>query len=249
MKKEVIIIVVALFALYLYANLSKFNNTIYGGPINEDTPRRIIDTNPMIPPADIPEEEGFPLYGSGIGMSDKDSQSFVGSNELLTDYKNPESYGESSLNDPFGTEGAIAGSRIIKIKNVGSQTNFKPMDESQRSFKAGAYNSPEVQSGKALLNENTRMVYTDSYIPSNNLNLETSPGHDTTGTCESMLPRNVKYGDHCITVGDIPYGEIVNGMVNPRLVDRSQFFMGDYDPKQVLAPDNGLLYPTLGKVN
>ena len=54
-----------------------------------------------------------------------------------------------------------------------------------------------------------------------------------------------KYGDFCITEVDIPYGQVVNGKVNPRLVSRWESYTGQYSRDAALEPIDGLLYPNL----
>lgn len=197
---------------------------------------------------EVKEEVGFELQGSGVGMSLKDSNSFYPDNpgELLSDYTNAESLGGSSLGDPSGKK-ALNSSRIIKLKSAGSQVNYKPLDESQKEYLAGAYSNSNVQSGKVFVNNNNIINYEDSFNTDESLNLENSPGSTSVfNSCETTYPKTVKYNDYCITDGDIPYNEVVDGRVNPRLVSRWQSFTGNYNPKDVLVPDAGILYPTLG---
>ena len=201
----------------------------------------------------VPEEIGLAMVypqGSGVGMSKNDSNSFEPTNPgpLLTNYTIPESYGESSLADPLGNQGAGQGSRILKIASTGSQLNYKPVDESLPINYAAAYEQGEVQDGRVALINNSQPVNYDEapYNPDNNLILQTSPGQESTiPNCETTYPNVVKYNDFCITEGDIPYGQVVDGKVNPRLVSRWQSFTGDYSREEALDPIDGVLYPNL----
>ena len=185
--------------------------------------------------------------GAGASMSKKDSNSFEPGSPgpLLTDYTIPESYGESSLADPDGKLGADQGSRILTIGNLGSQLNFKPLDLAETGTYAAAYTGGEVQQSLRM-NNNEVINYSDSFDPSNSLNLQTSPGQQTSNNnCETTYPNVTKYNDFCITDGDIPYGQVVNGKVNPRLVSRWQSYTGIYSREDALAPIDGTMYPTL----
>jgi hypothetical protein len=199
----------------------------------------------------VPEEIGLAMIypqGNGVAMSKSDSNSFYPSNPgpLLTDHVGPESYGESSLSDPTGVNGANQGARVLKIKNTGSQQSFKPVDESLPINYASAYSDGEVQEGFTLINGAEPVNYSDSFKPNDNLKLQTSPGQESTiENCESTYPNVVKYNNFCITEGDIPYGQVVNGKVNPRLVSRWQSFTGDYSRDTALEPIDGVLYPNL----
>jgi len=186
--------------------------------------------------------------GTGVGMSKSDSNSFQPGNpgSLLTDYKIPESYGESSLSDPYGLKGADQGARIIRIDSTGNQLSFKPVDEAENQFFSPAYSTGLVDKGLQLINNNTPTDYTDTFIPSDNLKLQAAPGQmSSLPNCESTYPNTVKYNDFCITEGDIPYGQVVDNKVNPRLVSRWESFTGDYSRQDALAPIDGTLYPTL----
>jgi hypothetical protein len=236
-----------------------FNEQIISNNITDKQPKqfppltsKVNDFIPLEPPT-VPEEIGLAMkypQGSGVGMSKMDSNSFTPGNPgpLLTDYKNPEAYGESSLTDLYGVDGANQGSRIIRIKDLGTQLNFKPMDEAVRSNFAQAYsNNPnDVQSGLQPINGTDYINYSDNFNPSENLKLQSSPGQmSSLPNCETTYPYTEKYEDFCITEGDIPYGKIVNGRVNPRLVDRWQSYTGDYNPQDALQQIDGLLYPIL----
>ena len=204
-------------------------------------------------PATIKEETGFAMLypqGSGVGMTSADSNAFTPNipGSLLTDYKIPESYGESSLSDPYGTSGADQASRILRIKDLGNQVNFKPTDEALIRNYASAYSNAnsEVESGFKTINGTEYVNYSDDYSPSGNLMLQSSPGQiSVLSNCETTYPNTEHYKDYCITDGDIPYGQIVNGKVNPRLVSRWQSYTGDYNPEEALQQKDGLLYPIL----
>jgi hypothetical protein len=200
---------------------------------------------------EVPEEIGLAMVypqGDGVGMSKADSNSFYPTKPgpLLTDHVGPESYGESSLSDPTGTNGADQGARILKIGSTGNQLNYKPIDESLPINYASAYTEGEVQEGFSLINGAKPIDYSDTFNPDSNLKLQTSPGQESTiDNCESTYPNVVKYNNFCITEGDIPYGQVVNGKVNPRLVSRWESFTGDYSRESALEPIDGLLYPNL----
>ena len=211
--------------------------------------------NQSIPllPATIKEETGFAMLypqGAGVGMTSNDSNAFTPDKPgtLLTDFKIPEAYGESSLSDPYGNNGADQASRILRIKELGNQLNFKPTDEAIYKNYASAYSNAnvEVESGLTTINGTEYVNYSDDYSPSGNLMLQSSPGQmSALSNCETTYPRTEKYKDYCITDGDIPYGQIVNGKVNPRLVSRWQSYTGNYNPEEALQQKDGLLYPNL----
>jgi hypothetical protein len=186
-------------------------------------------------------------------MDKKDSNSFAKNNKdvLLTDYSIPQAYGESSLTDPTGELGANQGARVIKLKSTGSQSKFKPLDETRHSVYATAYaDSGEVQNGEVFLNESDNMDYTDSFVPESALGIQTSPGQmSSLDNCEATYPKVEKYKDFCITDGDIPYGQVVNGKVNPRLVSRWESYTGNYSKEEALKQTSGLLFPTLNASN
>jgi hypothetical protein len=208
------------------------------------------DFPPLAKPV-VPEEIGLAMIypqGSGVGMSKEDSNSFYPTKpgSLLTNYEIPQSYGESSLTDPNGYNGAKEGARVLRITSTGNQMGYKPVDESMGGNYAAAYNSGEVQTGSTLINGANTINYTDSFVPEDNLTIQTSPGQKGTRTnCEKTFPNVVKYKDFCITEGDIPYGQIVDGKVNPRLVSRWESFTGDYSRQEALTPIDGVLYPNL----
>jgi hypothetical protein len=200
---------------------------------------------------DVPEEIGLAMVypqGDGVGMSKDDSNSFYPDKPgpLLTNHVGPESYGESSFTDPTGTKGANEGCRVLRIKDTGNQMNFKPIDENCQDIYASAYTDGEVQKGNLLINGTKSIDYSDSFSPEANLLIQTSPGQQSSYTnCEQTYPNVVKYKDFCITEGDIPYGELVDNKVNPRLVSRWESFTGDYSRKDALYPIDGVLYPNL----
>jgi hypothetical protein len=188
--------------------------------------------------------------GNGVGMTKDDSNSFRPGNPgpLLTDFSNPESYGESSLTDPNGTNGAEQGARVLRFTSTGDQMNYKGLDESNKGTFSAAYSptGEEVQKGPSFVNGASPVNYQDSFKPESNLLIQTSPGQTSTLTnCENTYPNVVKYGDFCITEGDIPYGQVVDNKVNPRLVSRWQSYTGDYSREDALAPIDGVLYPNL----
>jgi len=211
--------------------------------LTNDQPRSFDDKFNKPP---IKEEIGhYMIYpqGAGVYMSSKDSDSFsrAGKDILLTSYSIPESYGESSFNDPTGEKSA----RIIDItkSSVGNQSQFKPTE----SMSDDAY--PEAYSNGNR--EFPGMIdYNDSFVPENNIVLQGSPGkmnNSPNVECDSSYPRVVKYNGNCITAGDIPYGTTldVNGkqVVNPRLVSRWESYTGNYNAEQVIK--DGLLFPKM----
>lgn len=244
----VILVVILLFTK------SKFNNVLVSDNINNLQPNSFTplgsDRDSQLVPPVVKEEIGLSMLypqGSGVGMSPKDSNAFTSSNPytLLTDHTIPESYGESSLTDPDGTKGAQEGARVIKLNNPGNQTAFKPLDESQNQLYSTAYSTGEVQNGSTLLS-GEYINYSDSFIPEDSLSIQTSPGQKSTlDNCEQTYPKVGKYSDFCITDGDIPYGQVVNGKVNPRLVSRWQSYTGNYSPEEALNGTDGLLYPSV----
>ena len=266
MNKVLLVIISSIVVYFVYThfikssfNKSSFNNKLYGGgltdlqpqqfpPVNQST--KVNDFPDLVPPV-VPEEIGLAMVypqGQGVSMDKNDSNSFQPDKpgSLLTNYTIPESYGESSLTDPYGKNGAEQAARILKINSTGTQSAFKPIDESDNEFYSPAYNTGLVQKGITYVNNSNGIDYQDTYNPSNNLKLQASPGQmSTLDNCESTYPNTVKYNNFCITKGDIPYGQVVNGMVNPRLVDRWQSFTGDYSTQEALNPIDGTLYPNL----
>lgn len=250
------VVVVIIISIILMSFKSNFNPTINGDNISLSQPssfppieKKDEEINLLKP--DVPEEIGLAMVypqGKGVGMDKSDSNSFYPDKPgpLLTEHVGPESYGESSLSDPTGYNGANQGARILKIKNLGSQSNFKPIDDSRHGIYAGAYNSADVQKGSTFINGNEDINYSDTFVPDDNLKIQTSPGQSSTlSNCETTIPNVVKYNDFCITAGDIPYGQVVDGKVNPRLVSRWESLTGDYSRDAALAPIDGVLYPKL----
>jgi len=253
-----VIAVVGILALAGVFNKSPFKNVLISNtydriPPKEFPPLSELDSGGIsLAPPVVPEEIGLAMVypqGSGVGMSKDDSNSFEPTNPgpLLTNYTIPESYGESSLSDPMGTNGAGQGARVLKIKSTGNQMMYQPIDESLPGNFAEAYSDGgSVQDGSTLINNSSPINYNNDYNPNNNLSLQTSPGQmSTIPNCESTYPNVVKYGDLCITTGDIPYGQVVDGIVNPRLVSRWESFTGDYSRQAALTPIDGVLYPNL----
>jgi hypothetical protein len=260
-KKYILIFVILLFVFALANNSkSSFYDTLtkpVDALINNEQPLSFppIDVTPngvfpLMKP-DVPEEIGYSMVypqGSGVGMEKSDSNSFEPGNPgpLLTDYVNPESYGESSLADPTGNRGSDQGCRVIKYTTTGNQMEFKPIDDTDKETFAAAYGTGEFQKGQHFINGNAPINYSSSFNPENNLILQTSPGQmSTLPNCETTYPKVVKYDGLCITEGDIPYGKVVDGKVNPRLVSRWQSYTGDYSPEEALNPIDGVLYPNL----
>jgi len=256
------VLVLLIFVYSYYNSKSGFNTVLANAPLTTEQPKNFppiqqvdsgdISKEVKLQKPDVAEEIGFGMVypqGDGVGMSNLDSNSFYPNNpgSLLTEYKIPESYGESSLADTTGELGASQGARILKIKNTGNPFNYKPLDESVCDVYAPAYTSSgEIQSGSDLLSEDGFINYTDDYNPNDNLMIQTSPGQESTvNNCDTTYPNVVKYNNFCITKGDIPYGQVLNGQVNPRLVSRWESYTGKYSPEEALKGIDGLLYPTL----
>jgi hypothetical protein len=269
-----IIVVVILYYIikstYNTPNKSNFNNTISGDSININTPYKFNDldnkfiNNDVNDPllyigkninngsankeqqinlvkADVPEEGAYPIYGSGASMDRNDSNVLLSDTEvgpLHLEFKNNESIGESPYTDKNG-------SRIVKIKSTGNQTLFKGIDENEKNHYLATDNLNEISSGNYLLKNEKNIDYSSDYLPTENIKLESSPGYYTNSDiCENTYPRNIKNKNTCILEGDIPYGEIVNGKVNPRLLSRYEYLTGDYDPYSKINK-TGNLYPVL----
>jgi len=259
MDKKIIAIISIILTYIVYVKFikSQFNDELVSTNITDQQPKSFPKINEPVSnfsklyPPDVPEEIGLAhVYpqGQGVGMNKSDSNSFEPDKPgpLLTDYTIPESYGESSLSDPNGFNGADQGARILKIKNNGSQINYKPMDEAENQFYSAAYYNGEVQNGLELVNGSAFINYQDDFKPSDNLKLQSSPGQTTTiANCETTYPNVIKYNNLCITEGDIPYGQVVDNKVNPRLVSRWQSYTGDYSREEALGPLDGTLYPNL----
>ena len=233
------IVVAVVVYLVFFRPKSGFNDRLINANLTNGQPLSFppLNKGPLkLADPDVPEEIGFAMpypQGDGVGMDLNDSNSFYPNKpgELLTSHKGPESYGESSLADPEGNKGADQGARVLRIASTGSQMNYKPTET------VGEF---------TYINGTKPTDYSDSYNPSNNLIIQTSPGQESTlNVCEKTYPNVVKYGDFCITEGDIPYGQVVDGKVNPRLVSRWQSFTGDYSREEALNPVDGVLYPNL----
>lgn len=252
-------VIVAIIVLIMLYNTFKspFKNVLISDQYDEIPPKQFsplsqkIDGISLEQPV-VPEEIGLAMaypQGAGAAMSPADSNSFEPSKPgpLLTDHTIPESYGESSLSDPMGTNGVSQGARIIKIKSTGNQMGYKPLDESMGATFAEAYSNGEVQESPTLINGAQAVNYSSSFNPEQNLKLQTSPGQESTlPNCETTYPNVVKYNNFCITEGDIPYGQVVDNKVNPRLVSRWESFTGNYSRENALNPIDGVLYPNLG---
>lgn len=247
------IVIAVILVIVVYCNVfkSKFSGNLVNpaAALNKVQPRSFpsLKSTGLAPPV-VPEEIGLSQrypQGVGVGMTNADSNSFKPGHPgpLLTDYTIPESYGESSLTDPTGRFGANQGARILRIVSTGDQLNFKPSDETEKDNFSVAYSCRP-----GLVNEEPAcsIDYSDSFVPEQNLTITTSPGQESNlCNCEQTYPNVVKYGDFCITEGDIPYGQVVGGKVNPRLVSRWESYTGDYSRKEALRPVDGLLYPNL----
>ena len=259
MNKIILIILSTIVTYFIYTKFIKstFNDKLINTNLTNDQPLKfppvnsvVSDFPPLVPPV-VPEEIGLAMVypqGPGVGMNKSDSNSFDPGNPgpLLTDYTVPQSYGESNLSDPNGTKGSDQGSRILKIGSTGNSLNYKPVDEAESGLYSSAYTTGEFTDGLQLINNAKSIDYTDTYNPSMNLILQSSPGQmSTLSNCETTYPNTVKYNNFCITEGDIPYGQIVDNKVNPRLVSRWQSFTGDYNAQEALNPIDGTLYPTL----
>lgn len=254
-----LVIVISYCIFLLIKNKSSFTDKIIT-PINSLTNQQPLSFPPIQAPQtqifnlakpDVPEEIGLAMVypqGSGVGMSVDDSNSFFPNKPgpLLTNHVGPESYGESSLTDPTGTNGADQGCRVLRFTNTGDQMKYQPLDESTKCVFSSAYTAGEVQKGDSFINGAQPINYSDKFVPENNLVIQTSPGQTSTlPNCEKTYPNVIKYGDLCITEGDIPYGQVVNGKVNPRLVSRWESYTGDYSRQEALNPIDGVLYPNL----
>jgi hypothetical protein len=262
MNKLFLIAITVVVTYYIYTSYfkSNFNDKLINTNLTQEQPlnfppvseKNVVSEFPDLVPPVVPEEIGLAMVypqGQGVGMSKTDSNSFQPDKPgpLLTDHNIPESIGESSLSDPYGNLGSDQGARILKINSTGNQLNFKPIDQTDHNLYSPAYNQGFIQKGANFIDNNEPINYQDSFSPSDNLKLQAAPGQmSTLDNCETMYPNNTKYNNFCITKGDIPYGQVVNGEVNPRLVDRWQSFTGDYNRQEALGPLDGTLYPTLG---
>ena len=247
------ILVVVIVAVVLFCRTkSGFKDNLVNptASLNKSQPRSFpsLSSTGLAPPV-VPEEIGLAQmypHGQGVGMTNADSNAFTPTHPgpLLTDYTIPESYGESSLTDPTGQFGAGQGSRILRILNTGDQLNFKPSDEIESNNYSRAY-STDV--GLVNNNDSTNIDYSDEFVPEKSLTITASPGQASSlSNCQVTYPNVVKYGEFCITSGDIPYGQVVAGKVNPRLVSRWESYTGDYSREEALRPIDGNLYPNVG---
>ena len=258
----IILVVVAVLAMYyiLFKIIfkgtftDKLSSPISSLSVNQPQTFPSIDTQNSdikLAKPDVPEEIGLGIVypqGAGADMSKDDSNSFYPGNPgpLLIDYKNPESYGESSLTDPTGIKGADQGCRVLRFTTTGDQMKYQPIDETEKCTFSAAYQTGEVPKGLSFINGASEMNYTDTFNPEDNLLIQTSPGQTSTlSNCEKTYPNVVKYKDACITEGDIPYGQVVDNKVNPRLVSRWESYTGDYSREEALKPIDGVLYPQL----
>ena len=263
-KQPVVILIISVVIFVVFIKLKKSSSSKFTdkliSPISSLTYNQPKSFPPIQAPQkeifnlakpDVPEEIGLGMVypqGSGVGMSKDDSNSFFPDKPgpLLTDHVGPESYGESSLSDPTGTNGADQGCRVLRFTDAGDQMKYQPLDESTKCTFSAAYTNGEVQKGKEFINGASPINYSDSFNPENNLKIQTSPGQTSTlPNCEKTYPNVVKYGDMCITEGDIPYGQVLDGKVNPRLVSRWESYTGDYSREEALNPIDGVLYPQL----
>ena len=226
------------------------NNTLRGPPPTS-TLHLEMQGSPLVGPVRR-DEIGLGLFhpdGMGAGMNRDDSNSLSPiPDTLLTNYTTPEAIGESSM---LWISPQTPNCRIIKLDNTGNQEEFLPTDMYYTKMYSNAYTSGE-NTLRGELNYNT------SYDPESSLSLECSPGQYNIpfmGTenavkppCEDTYPRAVRYNLNgktmCITSGDIPYGEVLNGRVNPRLIDRWQNYTNRYNAQEVTR-GNGLLYPKI----
>jgi len=252
-------VIIVIVSIYLYQKgISPFSDLLINSSLTNDQPKSFPPIETEFPKEeinlrkpDVPEEIGFAMLypqGSGAGMSTLDSNSFYTTNPgpLLMDHTIPESYGESSLTDPTGFNGANQGARVLRLTTTGDQMKYKPSDINETSSFASAYSEGEVQKGPVYINGNTGIDYTDSFKPESNLIIQTSPGQESTlDLCEKTYPGVVKYNNFCITKGDIPYGKVINNEVNPRLVSRWESYTGDYSRPDALQDIDGVLYPNL----
>lgn len=246
------IVIAVILVVVMYCNVfkSKFSGNLVNpaAALNKSQPRSFpsLSSTGLAPPV-VPEEIGLSQrypQGSGVGMTNADSNAFkiTHPGPLLTDYTIPESYGESSLTDPTGRFGSDQGARVLRIVSTGNQLNFKPSDEIEKCNYSPAFSTATGLSSSQF----SDIDYSDSFVPEQNLTITTSPGQESSlPNCEQTYPNVVKYGNFCITEGDIPYGQVVNGKVNPRLVSRWESYTGDYSRKEALRPVDGLLYPNL----
>jgi len=240
-KIIILFVVITLILLFKSKSKSGFDDKLINTKLTNEQPLSFPSLNdgPLkLQKPDVPEEIGLAMpypQGDGVGMEFSDSNSFYPNKPgpLLTNHVGPESYGESSFTDPTGKNGADQGARVIKLIGTGDQLQYKPVESVSHL-------------NTSYINGFSQTNYSDNFNPSDNLTIQTSPGQQSTmSNCEATYPNVVKHGDFCITEGDIPYGQVVNGKVNPRLVSRWESYTGDYSREEALNPIDGVLYPNL----
>ena len=247
-----ILLILALF-LYLMNQKSRFNVDLVSTKYTNAQPMSFtplttpVGKNMPLAPPTVAEEIGLGYaypQGNGVSMSPFDSDSFAPGGTLMVEHLVPQSYGDSNyINTVFND-----GSKIIKLKSAGNQSNFKPMDSNiEETFASHRQHNIGVEAGSTtLIPGNEYIDYSDNFNPEKNLKIENSPGKEAfLSPCEDTYPRAVNVGKYCITAGDIPYGKVVNGRVNPRLVSRWESYTGKYDPAVALEGIDGTLYPRL----
>ena len=235
----ILLVFLVLLLLFIFTQKKSGFNDVLDGQINNNTPviqdMYTSGNDITLLPPDVAEERAFPLYGDGVSMDRADSNIIQNSKNLgplHTSFKVRESSGESSFTENIN-------SRIIKIKNAGKQNIFNGFEE---VFYPAAFINNTFLNNKFVSSNQY-----DDYNPNDNLILESSPGSVNCNqqvNCESTYPKVVNFNGMCLTEGDIPYEQIVNGKVNPRLVSRWESFTGDYDPNKIIL-NNGLLYPII----
>ncbi len=261
----VVAVLLAIIGYVVFVKKSSFNRTKWGDATTNRQPQQFQPISVPVPTSqppmklaepDVPEEVGLTYVypqGAGASMDRKDTESFAPADRSsqLTEHKLPEAYGSSSYVDPTGTSGVLDGARIIKLQGIGNQSDFKPIEDNEKEFAAAAYSNGTRElfiPRNEYLDATSPMDYSSNWNPEKQLRLEASPGQQTTSTgCESTYPNVVKYGDLCITEGDIPYGQVVGGKVNPRLVSRWESYTGEYSREAALQDIDGTLYPKLDK--
>ena len=252
-KEHLIILLVLAVIVYKLNEKSNFNVDLVSSKYTNDQPMSFTPlTSPIgknIPLASptVPEEIGLGYVypqGAGSAMSPFDSDSFAPGNTLLTQHLVPQSYGDSNFIDPVFNDG----SKIIKLRSAGQQDKFKPMDSNiECTFASHKQPKLEVAAGSTtMIPGNEYINYSDSFKPEDHLKIQNSPGKEAmVSPCEDTYPRAINVGKYCVTAGDIPYGQVVNGRVNPRLVSRWESYTGKYNPQEALQGIDGTLYPRL----
>ena len=174
-----------------------------------------------IPP--VKEEIGLAqVYpqGSGVAMSSENSKGLP-PDLKLDDHNYPEAYGQSSLGNRKMQ--FTDGMKILSVKTTGKQDNY-----------SGLYFNDDylnVSDGPEFQIEQLMQVET---IPGKQFNNNDIP--------EQSYPATLQYKNNFIIDGDIPYGETVNGKINPRLLSRWEYYTNQYNAKEKLS-QSGLLYP------